>query len=99
MARPDGVRMARPLSECRLLHVEPQTGLAHLGIGPVATEAVAGQDGLHILVEVKTLCGLGCTGNCLLVVAADVGAQQRCGDTEGRRPGYKSELVAKPRTG
>jgi hypothetical protein len=28
----------------------------------MATEAVAGQDGLHILIEIELLCGIDCLG-------------------------------------
>ncbi len=36
-----------------LFQVKPQIGLAHLRIGTMTTEAVAGQDRLHILIEIK----------------------------------------------
>ena len=51
----NGIRFPWPLLEGRLFQVEPQVGLPHLRIGTVATKTVAGQDRLHILVEVKML--------------------------------------------
>jgi hypothetical protein len=47
--------MARPLSKRRLLQIEPQSGLAHLGVGPMTTEAAARKDRLYILVEIEVL--------------------------------------------
>ena len=52
MAGDDGVGMAGALLEGRLTEVEPQAGFAHLGVGPVATETVGGEDGLDVLIEV-----------------------------------------------
>jgi hypothetical protein len=54
----DGIGMARARFERRLFEIEAQAGFAHLRIRPVATEAVGGQDGLHILVEIEPLGGL-----------------------------------------
>ena len=49
-------RRASPdASEGGLFQIKAQAGFAHFRIGPMATEAVAGQDRLHILVEVEML--------------------------------------------
>jgi hypothetical protein len=55
MAGNNGVRMAGPFAKGELLEIEPQTRFAHLRIGTMATEAVARQDRLHILVEIQML--------------------------------------------
>ena len=60
MSGNDGVGMAGPFAKCGLLEIEPQTRLAHLRVGTMATEAVARQNRLHILVEIQMLravCG------------------------------------------
>ena len=49
----DRIWMPRTLFECRFAQVQPQSRLAHLGIGPVTTEAIAGQDRLHVLVKIN----------------------------------------------
>jgi hypothetical protein len=54
----DCIRFARTLPEGRFFQVKPQVSLAHLRIRTVATEAVAGQDWLYILVEVEVSPGL-----------------------------------------
>jgi hypothetical protein len=59
MAGNDSVGMAGALFEGRLFEVEPKAGFAHFRIGAVATEAIGGEDGLHVLVEVKVLAWLG----------------------------------------
>ncbi len=51
------VGMPGPLFHGRFGEIEAQASLAHLRIGPVATEASRGQDGLHILIEIKMLAG------------------------------------------
>src|SRR5271165_4601856 len=51
----DGIRLAWTLLEGRLFEVKAQVGLPHFRIGTMTTEAIAGQNGLHILVEVKML--------------------------------------------
>jgi hypothetical protein len=71
MAGNNCVGMAWAFSESRLFQIEPQARLAHFGVGPMATEAVAGQNGLDILVEIKMLRNLRCGPVRLPVVAAD----------------------------
>ena len=49
----DGVRFPGTLLEGRLFQVKPKVGLAHFRVGAMTTKAVAGQNRLHVLVEVK----------------------------------------------
>ena len=86
MAGDDGVGVTGALFECGLFEVEAEAGLAHLRIGPMATEAVAGEDGLDVLVEVEVLREplRGLPG--LLAVAAGDCGQERAGETQRRGP-------------
>ncbi len=59
MSGHDGVRLPGTLVEGRLFQIEPQIGFPHFRIGAMTTETVAGQDRLHILVEVKMFARLG----------------------------------------
>jgi len=82
------------------LQVEPQSlPCAFSGSGPWQTEAVTGQDGLHILVEVKMLRGLGWRPGWPACLAADgrlssAAAMQRDGAQATR-----ANLWRKPRIG
>src|ERR1039458_3567454 len=49
------VGMPRPLPERRFLKIQPEPRLAHLRVRPMPAEAVAGQNWLHVLVEIKML--------------------------------------------
>ena len=53
MAGYDGIGMPRTFFFRVFGQVEPQPGLAHLRVGPVATEATARENWLNVLVEVQ----------------------------------------------
>jgi hypothetical protein len=74
--RHNRIGMPGALAERRLLQIEPEPCLAHLRVGPMATEAVAGQDRLHILIEVKPLRIVRCIRGSFPAAAARAQRQQ-----------------------
>jgi hypothetical protein len=76
------VGVPRPLFERRFLQVQPESRLAHFRVRPVTTEAVAGQNRLHVLVEIKMLRSPHVR---LPVVTAQYHPQQ-CSGKKKRRP-------------
>lgn len=65
----------------------------------MTTEAIAGQDGLNVLVEIKMLRALGGRLRTLLVVTAGGCWQQSPGEAEGQCPGKACGIRAKRRCG
>ena len=84
MSGDDGVRLAGPLAERRLLKVQPQPSLAHLRVGTMAAEAVAGQNRLYILVEVQALPGPQARLRAAIALASRGYGHQDTGDQQGR---------------
>jgi hypothetical protein len=66
MSGDNRVAMSLALPHRPFREIKPQARFAHLRIGPVATEATAGKDGLYILIEVQMARDLS-----LLAVAPD----------------------------
>lgn len=69
------IGVPRALPERGFFQVESQPCLAHLGVGAMASEAVAGQNWLHILIKINLLWSFSAFGRFLLV-AARGGAEQ-----------------------
>jgi hypothetical protein len=55
MTRHDRVGLPRTFPERSLFQIEPQISLPRCRIWPMATKAIARQDRLHVLIEVKVL--------------------------------------------
>src|SRR5580658_7791034 len=94
MSSDDGIRMASPLSERRLFQVQPQPSLAHLRVGPMATETVAGQNRLHILIEINPLRTPHSVAVSLPLVAAYGDSQQQSGQAQQWRRGAMRRPVS-----
>jgi hypothetical protein len=51
--------VALTLFHCPFCKVKPQAGFTHLGVGTMTTKAAAGQNRLHILIEIKMARDVG----------------------------------------
>src|SRR5580658_4564278 len=88
----NGVGISRPLPECRFLQVEAQTAFAHLRVGPVAAKAVAGQNRLHVLVEIELLRSTNGAHASMIFMASECRTEQNSEKTKPRHGSDRSQL-------
>jgi hypothetical protein len=88
----DGVWLAGALAESGFFEIQPKPGFARRRVWPVATEAVTGQDGLHVLIEIKVLPRLN-RGGARMIAPAPGDCYKQCGGhPQGRCPMKTSRL-------